>query len=113
VDIAKRDPKLRAIWEKQYSIKLPSFAVGANLIPHDMLAQLHRGEAVVPAAYNPANGGAMGGNGEVVAELRALRQELAELNAAQATNNDSAKITADTLRRVTRGGDAMQTQAFV
>lgn len=37
---------------------LPTFAQGTNNIPYDgMPAILHKGEAVVPAAYNPAVGG--------------------------------------------------------
>ena len=39
------------------------FAVGTNYVPHDGLAMLHKGEAVVPAAYNPASGGI--GSGQV------------------------------------------------
>ena len=38
------------------------FAVGTNYVPYDgMKAVLHKGEAVVPAAYNPAAGGGGGG----------------------------------------------------
>jgi hypothetical protein len=37
-----------------------------------MLAQIHQGEAIVPARYNPANGG----NAELVAEIKALREEV-------------------------------------
>ena len=35
---------------------------GTNYVPYDGFpATLHKGEAVVPAAYNPANGGSIGG----------------------------------------------------
>ena len=40
-----------------------SFAVGTNYVPNDMIAQIHKGEAIVPAAYNPAAGGL--GSGQV------------------------------------------------
>jgi tape measure domain-containing protein len=33
-------------------IGLPSFAIGTNYVPHDMIAQIHEGEAIVPKAYN-------------------------------------------------------------
>ena len=32
-----------------------SFAVGTNYVPQDMVAQIHRGEAIIPAAFNPWN----------------------------------------------------------
>jgi len=39
-----------------------SLAVGTNYVPYDgFRATLHKGEAVVPAKFNPANGGRMGG----------------------------------------------------
>ena len=39
------------------TVSLPGFAVGTNYVPHDMIAQIHQGEAIVPRAYNPAAGG--------------------------------------------------------
>ena len=52
---------------------LPSFDVGTNYVPKDMLARIHEGEAIVPKAYNPwANGQSMqGGDPELLAEMRA------------------------------------------
>lgn len=53
---------------------LPSYDIGTNYVPRDMLAQIHEGEAIVPKAFNPwAGGGGMGG--DLAIELRALRAE--------------------------------------
>lgn len=60
---------------------IPKFAVGTNYVPNDMLAQIHQGERIIPAADNRAlmaalqSGGAGASQAEVVAELRALREE--------------------------------------
>lgn len=46
------------------SIPLPTrggMASGTNYVPRDMLLLAHRGEAIVPAKYNPAAGGMGGG----------------------------------------------------
>lgn len=62
---------------------IPRFDVGTNYVPRDMLAQIHEGEAIVPKAYNPAaNPGMSGGDADLVAEVRALREEVAALRAA-------------------------------
>lgn len=37
------------------TIKLPRLATGTNYVPKDMVAMLHKGEAVVPAKYNNNN----------------------------------------------------------
>jgi hypothetical protein len=42
---------------------LASLDVGTNYVPQDMVARIHKGEAVVPKAYNPAAGGSGGGGG--------------------------------------------------
>ena len=38
-----------------------SFAQGVNVVPHDMIAQVHAGERIIPAADNRALMGALGG----------------------------------------------------
>lgn len=47
------------------SIAIPSFAVGAWSLPGDMIAQVHKGEMIVPAfaAEQVRNGGSVGGAG--------------------------------------------------
>lgn len=68
---------------------VPAFDVGTNYVPRDMLAQIHEGEAIVPAAFNPWAGGVLpsmrgtdGGasDARAAAEIKLLREE----NAAQA-----------------------------
>jgi len=41
-------------------------ATGTNYVPRDMVALVHRGEAIVPRQYNPAAGGSGGGNSTVI-----------------------------------------------
>jgi hypothetical protein len=48
---------------------VPSFAVGANYIPRDMIAQIHEGEMIVPKAFNPAAGGSGMGGGSVTIQI--------------------------------------------
>jgi phage-related minor tail protein len=66
-------------------------ATGTNFVPYDgMPAVLHKGEAVVPAAYNPANGGG------------ADRSTNITIN-----NNAPVKATAQTKQRQDGGQDIM------
>ena len=95
---------------------LPAFAQGINYVPHDMDARIHEGEAVVPRVYNPFNPNAHTNQGRdddaVVAELRALREELRALQSLQRSGNTHAKKFADLLNQVTSGGDAMQVESL-
>lgn len=43
-----------------YGGDLPSFAVGTDFVPRDMVAQIHQGEKIVPAAQNNGNGAGLG-----------------------------------------------------
>ena len=69
----------------------------------------------MPAAYNPFNpANSIGGNNDaLVAEIQALRAEVASLKESNDQTAAASKSMADLLKRVTRGGDAMQTQVFV
>ena len=96
----------------QSGVDLPGYAVGTNYVPNDGPAYLHRGEAVIPAAYNPAAGGKQGSdNTELVAEIRALRGAVAALQKAADSSATSNAKTANTLIRVTRDGNALLTTA--
>jgi hypothetical protein len=68
-----------------------------------MVAQIHKGEAIVPARYNPANGG----NAELLEEIRKLREEVQRLReqnnaghllGAHATHENTKQITHATER---------------
>lgn len=105
-------------WENWFkSNGIPAYAVGTNYVPRTGPALLHEGEAVIPKAYNPwANGQAMnGGDPELLAEMRAMRAELAALRAASAaTANNTAGLPqmADQFDAVTNGGNAMRAKAL-
>jgi hypothetical protein len=91
-------------------LQVPALNTGTNVVPQDMLAMLHKGEAVVPAPYNPAYGNS--GREEVlVAEIRALRSELSELRAETRSTAVATNKTARILERVTPDGNSLQTVA--
>jgi tape measure domain-containing protein len=90
-----------------------SFAVGTNYVPYDMVAQIHEGEAIVPRAYNPA----AGGGSDMVAELKALREEMAAMRVANSAENQAIAIntlaTKKALDRVMPDGDALAVRTAV
>ena len=89
------------------------YSVGTNYVPNDGPAYLHKGEAVVPRAYNPAAGAPQQqqDNSELVAEIRALRNAVAALQKAADSSAASNAKTANTLVRVTRDGNSLITKA--
>jgi hypothetical protein len=102
--------ELLKIWGN--AVGLPSYAVGTPYVPEDGPAYLHKGEMVVPAAYNPNATGysaASGSNAEIVAELRAVR---AELEAIKSATTATAGFTAGTDRKLARviKSDAITTE---
>ncbi len=111
LDISKRIPELRQAWEQQYGLKLPGYAVGTSYVPVTGPALLHEGEAVIPKAFNPWAGGGQG-NGEMLAELRALRQTNERLEARLASIEESNRDMATLLDNVTEGGNAMRSEVM-
>ena len=76
---------------------LPAFARGTNFVPEDMVAQIHKGEAIIPAAFNPAQYGRDSGSAALVAEIKALRDEVAALRGEQ---KDAARTGNSHLQKV-------------
>lgn len=77
---------------------IPQFAVGTNFVPDDMLAKVHKGERIIPAADNSRLFDALNNSSnddpELVLEVRSLREELSLLRAeARATATNTAKMT--------------------
>jgi hypothetical protein len=60
------------------------FDVGTNRVPQDMLAMVHRNEAIVPAAFNPWAGGTGMGAVNSNARLETLLSQLIDENRTQA-----------------------------
>lgn len=55
---------------------VPSFDVGTDYVPHDMLAMVHEGERITPKAFNDGGGG---DTANLADALRMVRAELADL----------------------------------
>ncbi|AVS67847.1 tail length tape measure protein [Paracidovorax avenae] len=102
------------------SVGIPAFAVGTNYVPYDTPAIVHKGERIIPAADNRALMAALdrsgqGVDGAVLAELQALRAEVAALRAAgERTADNTAPLAgmADQLEQVTEGGNAMRVEVM-
>jgi hypothetical protein len=77
------------------SAQIPSYDIGTNYVPKDMLANIHKGEAIIPKAYNPMLNG--DNNEAVVKELQELRKSLEivqyQLNLANNYNKQTADAT--------------------
>lgn len=83
---------------------LPQLATGSDYLPYDMIAQIHEGERIIPKADNyelmrrldyPQNIDMT----EVVAELRAVKAELASIKAGQFAIAKNTMKSADRLDR--------------
>lgn len=78
---------------------LPSFDVGTNYVPNDMLAVVHKGEAIIPAKYNTGGGGGVVINQSISVDSRSDR---ASIMAAMMAAKEQAK--AEILSSMRRGG---------
>jgi hypothetical protein len=73
----------------------PSFDVGTNYVPRDMIAQIHEGEAIVPKEFNPAAFGNNASNAELTSLVAALTSEVKRLQGIVQEGNREQRRTAD------------------
>ncbi|MDZ7862459.1 phage tail length tape measure family protein [Acidovorax sp.] len=96
---------------------LPSFDVGTNYVPHDMLALIHEGERIVPKKYNPdaspgmwtgaqaisarlqRSGERAGGEAAVSSVITTLGRSVEQLGEGIGSLKDAALQTRDAARR--------------
>jgi hypothetical protein len=88
----------RQVLANRFNLDIPQFAVGTNYVPQDMVAMVHKGEAIVPKAYNPSADNT--GNEKLISEVSALR---AEVRAVVTHTSKTAKI----LDRVSPDGNTL------
>lgn len=89
--------------------ELASFAVGTNYVPNDMVAQIHQGERIIPAADN-ARLMEMVQQGSNREEMRALRAEIVELRRVVAAGNADNRRLVDMFDNVSAGGNVLLTE---
>jgi hypothetical protein len=93
-------------WFKQQDPSLPTFARGTNFVPGDMVAQIHQGERIIPAADNLELMQSMSNrnrtNEVLVTEIKKLNQKIESLERvvaegavinAEATNRNTEEIS--------------------
>ena len=86
---------------------VPSYDVGTNYVPNDMLANIHEGEMIVPKKFNPSTSGL--NNAELIAEVKALRNEVVMLRAETRATALNTSKTSRILDDVTQGGNSLKT----
>jgi len=86
----------------------PIYHSGTTYVPETGFALLQQGEAVIPAAFNPFNGGSMGNTARMEVLIEALIERVESLEAAVETGNGYAGTTAGVLKGA-QNGSALNT----
>ena len=116
-DRAAAEAAYAAEEERRRREGIPSYAVGSDYVPRDMLANVHQGEIIVPAV--PAaiirtlvSNSGDSGSAELLAEVRALRDEVAGLRAEQREPAAATVRLANQFNNVSEGGNALRTEVM-
>lgn len=80
-----------------YVDNLPSFSSGTNMLPNDMIAQVHAGERIVPAADNQAIIQALNGGTDLKQLIRDL---IIEVRSGNISMVQAAQKTAKVMQRI-------------
>lgn len=95
---------IKAAAEGVLGVSLPSFAVGTPNVPYDMLAQIHKNEAIIPATYNQGiqRGDVMLGDTSGIVER--MDKLISRIEALEETNSRHlARIEYNTTKSRTEG----------
>ncbi|MBX3588855.1 MAG: tape measure protein [Ramlibacter sp.] len=119
LEAAKRSPELRAIWEQQYGLRLPSYSGGSAGLPSDGPVMAHKGEKIIdPMSSAILNRygiqvrttGGGGDDGALLVEFRAMRLAYEADKKEREQMAKDLKEVRETLDWLMRNGWAVYTQ---
>lgn len=115
-DLAELSGLKQSDWEAWLANqRMPSYDVGTNRVPFDMVARIHKDEAIIPAPFNPWAGGAMpssSGSARSDAVLERLLSAVERLDARVTEVAERVTVLQEQTDSVTEGGNAMRTEVM-